>query len=176
MQLTYFATETAEASGLGALGVSPKAFLIQLLTFIFVFLLLKKFAFDRIGKTLELRRKTIDDGVRLGQKLEKEREKLDDEVAEVMRQARHDADKIIATAHKEAREIMREADKSGQKKAEAMIADAHERIEEDKKQAKKQLEKDIVGLVSEATETIVHEKVDAKKDAELIDKALRGRK
>ena len=40
MQLTYFATETAEASGLGALGVSPKAFLIQLLTFIFVFLLL----------------------------------------------------------------------------------------------------------------------------------------
>lgn len=57
-----------------------------------------------------------------------------------------------------------------------MVDDAHDRIEEDKKQAKRSLEKDIVGLVSEATETIVHEKVDSKKDAELIDKAIKGRK
>lgn len=176
MQFTFFAAESSEATGLGALGVSFQAFLIQLITFVLVFLLLKKFAFDRIGKTLEERRKTIDDGVRLGQKLEKEREKLDEEVAKVLREARHDADKIIATAHKEAREIQREAEKSGQKKVEAMVDDAHDRIEEDKKQAKRSLEKDIVGLVSEATETIVHEKVDSKKDAELIDKAIKGRK
>ncbi len=177
MYITYFASEAAEqASGLEALGVSPQKFLIQLITFVFVFLILKRFAFDRIGKMLELRRKTIDDGVRLGQKLEKEKENLDKKVAEVVRDARHEADRIIANAHKESREVLRDAEKAPQRKGDAMIADAQTRIEEEQRQAKRKLEKDIVGLVSEATETIVHEKVDAKKDAELIDKAIRGRK
>lgn len=176
MLLSFFASETAEKSGLGALGVSASAFIIQLITFIFVFLLLKKFAFDRVSTMLEKRRKTIDDGVRLGQKLEKEREKLDQEVDKVMREARHEADKIIATGHKEAREVLRDAEKSAQRKADAMFVDAQARIDEESRQAKRKLEKDIVGLVSEATETIVHEKVDTKKDAELIDKALKGRK
>lgn len=176
MLLSFFAAETAEkASGLGALGVSFSAFVIQLITFVFVFLILKRFAFDRIGAVLEKRRKTIDDGVRLGQKLEKEREKLDKEVAKVMKEARHEADRIIANGHKEAREVLREAEKAAQRKTDAMVTDAQARIDEDHRQAKQKLEKDIVGLVSEATEVIVNEKVDPKKDAELIDKALKKR-
>lgn len=177
MLTSFFAAESAEqASGLGALGVSLSAFVIQLVTFVFVFLILKRFAFDKIGAMLEKRRKTIDDGVRLGQKLEKEREKLDQEVAKVMKEARHEADRIIANGHKEAREVLRDAEKAAQRKTDAMLADAQARIEEDHRQAKQKLEKDIVGLVSEATEAIVNEKVDPKKDAELIDKALKKRK
>ncbi|MCA9333262.1 F0F1 ATP synthase subunit B [Candidatus Saccharibacteria bacterium] len=176
MNIIYFASESAEASGLGALGVSFSAFLIQLLTFILVFMILKKFVFDRVGKLLEQRRKVIDDGVRMGLRMEKEKAKLDDDVKKALREARQEADRIIANANKEAREILRESEKTAQRKTEAMIADVEARIEEDKKQALKKLEKDIVGLVSEATETIVHEKVDPKKDAELIDKAIRGKK
>lgn len=172
----YFA-ETASSSGspLEALGVNGGAFLIQLVTFLFVFLILKKFAFTPIVKMLEERRKTIDDGVRMGVKMEKEKAKLDEDVKQVIREARLEADKIIATGHKEAREIARESEKAAQRKGDAMIADAQARIEEEKHQAKRKLEKEIVGLVSEATETIVHEKVDSKKDAELINKAIKGR-
>jgi F-type H+-transporting ATPase subunit b len=173
--LTLFAAEEG-ATGLGALGVSLQAFFIQLVTFVFVFLVLKRFAVGPIIALLEKRRKTIDDGVKMGLKLEKEREKLDKEIAQAMRDARHEADRIIANSHKEAREILREAEKSAQRKTDAMLTDAQARIEEESRQAKRSLEKDIVGLVSEATETIVGEKVDAKKDAALIDKALKGRR
>jgi F-type H+-transporting ATPase subunit b len=168
--------EEATGSGISALGISPSAFLIQLISFVFVFLLLKKFAFGPIIKLLAERRKVIDDGVRMGLRMEKEKAKLDTDVAKAMSEARHEADKIILLAQKEAREITREAEKLGQRKADAMIADAQARLEEEARQAKKNLEKDIVGLVSEATEAIVGEKVDAKKDAEIIDKALKGRK
>lgn len=173
-----FASEAAAEGGspLAALGVNFKSFLFQLITFLLVFLLLKRYAFTPITKLLHERRKVIDDGVRMGLKMEKEKAKMDEDVKQVMREARVDADKVIATAHKEAREILREAEKSAQKKTDAMVADAQARIEEEQHQAKKKLEKDIVGLVSEATETIVHEKVDPKKDADLIDKAIRGRK
>lgn len=158
------------------LGLSASAFVIQLVTFIFVFALLKKFAFNRIVKMLDERHKTIDDGVRMGMRMEAEKAKLDDEVAKVLRDARHEADEIIAAAHKDSREVLREAEKSGQRKAEAIIAEAEVRIEEDAKHARDKLEKELVGLVSEATETIVGEKVDAKRDADIVAKAMKGRK
>ena len=163
------------SSGIGALGISLSAFIIQLLTFVFVFLLLKKFAFKPIIKLLNDRRKVIDDGVKMGEKLAKEQAKFDVKLAEVMSKAREEADHIIATGHKEAREVVREAEKTAQRKADSILADAEVRINEESERAKRALEKDIVGLVSEATEAIVGEKVDPKKDAEIIDKILRSR-
>ncbi len=175
MILSLFAEE-ATSSGIGALGVNLGSFIIQLLTFFIVFMLLKKFAFKPLVRLLDERRRVIDDGVKLGQKLEKERQKLDEEVIKVMRDARSEADHIISNGQKEAREIIREAEKTGQHKVDTMLIDAEARIAEESEQAKHRLEKEIVGLVSEATEAIVEEKVDTKKDAALIDKALKGRK
>ena len=174
-----FAAEAAhaeEATGLGALGVSLESFIIQLITFVLVFLLLKRFAFAPIGRMLEKRRQTIDDGVRLGQKLERQKDKMDQEAAKITREARHEADRIISNANKEAREIIRDAEKAANRKADTMISDAEARIHEETQQAKQKLEKEIVSIVSEATEAIVGEKVDPKKDAEIIEKVIRKRK
>lgn len=170
------AEEAAEPTGIAALHISFSAFLIQLISFIIVFALLKKFAFKPIVKLLEERRKTIEDGVKMGQRMEKERAKLDSEVTKVMRDARTEADKIIGNGQKEAREIIREAEKAGSRKVDTMMADAEARIAEETEQSKRKLEKEIVELVSDATEAIVEEKVDSAKDAKLIDKAMKGRK
>src|SRR5689334_5441695 len=89
------------SSGIGALGISVSAFVIQLLTFVLVFLLLKKFAFKPVIKLLEDRRKVIEDGVKMGEKLAKEQAKFDAKLAETMSKAREEADHIIATGHKE---------------------------------------------------------------------------
>jgi len=163
------------SSGIGALGISLSAFIIQLLTFVLVFLLLKKYAFTPVIKLLQDRRKVIDDGVKMGEKLAKEQAKFDAKLAAEMSKAREEADHIIATGHKEAREIAREAEKSAQRKADHILAEAEVRINEESERAKRALEKDIVGLVSEATEAIVGEKIDPKKDAATIDKILRSR-
>ncbi len=173
-----FAAEDAHetASGIGALGISPSAFIIQLLTFVLVFALLKRFAFGPIVQKLEERRKVIDEGVKAGQTLAKEKAKLDEDVVQVMRDARVEADKIIATGHKEAREIIRDAEKGAERKVDTMMKDAEARISEESDQARRKLEKEIINLVSEATEAVVGEKVDLSKDAELIDKVLKGRK
>lgn len=169
-------TEGAEkASGAEALGISLSALLIQLITFVIVFLILNKFAFKPIVKKLEERRLVIEDGVKMGLQLEKEKKAQDAEIAKITRDAHHEADKIIATGHKEARDVMRETEKTTARKVETMLADAEARIEEESEQARKSLEKDIIGLVSEATEALVGEKVDPKKDAELIDKILKDR-
>jgi F-type H+-transporting ATPase subunit b len=176
----FFAAEAGhgaeKATGLAALGVSGGILLTQLITFVLVFLLLKRFAIKPIGEMLEKRRQTIEDGVKLGIKLEKERDRMNEEIAKTTREARHEADRIIAAAHKDAREVIREAEKAAQRKTDAMLSDAEARIHEESQSAKRKLEKDIVGLVSEATEAIVEEKVDSAKDAKLIDKVLKRSK
>jgi len=180
MLYTLLAAEAAEhadsGSPLAALGVDGKSLLFQLITFVLVFLILKKFAFKPITKMLAERRKVIADGILLGEQMEKEKANLDAKSETVIRDARHEADKIIAIAHKESRELIQNAEKDAKVKVEAIIKDADAKIGEDADRARRAVEKDIVGLVSEATEAVVHEKVDAKKDSEVIDKVLKDRK
>lgn len=164
------------ASGLNALGVNGGDFLIQIISFIIVFLILKRFAFKPILKIMSDRKKLIEDGVTLGEQMKKKTVELEDEIAKKLHDARSDADKIISSAQLEARELVIAAEENAKAKVDQISADAQEKIKRDTSNARKQLEGELIGLISEATEAIIDEKVDAKKDAELIDKALRQRK
>lgn len=168
-----FGAEAAEG-GIVALGVDFKALILQIITFVIVFLLLKKYALDKIVAALEERRTTINQGVLLGQKMIDEKERLDEQVEKVLHKARLEADKIIAAGHKEAGEMLKQAESEASRKTDAMIADAHARIEDDITRAKRALEKEMLSLVSEATEVIIDEKLDKTKDSRLIDRLLHG--
>jgi F-type H+-transporting ATPase subunit b len=169
--ITQFGAE--QTSGLGALGVDGKAFLIQLITFILAFLVLKRFAFKPILKVLKERQDTIDKGVKLGEQMQKDKAEMDEKVADALHKARREADKIIADAESSGRQSIQAAEDTARAKAEDMVNQASARIKQDTAIAKKRLEKDLAGLVSEATEAILQEKIDAKKDSALIDRAIK---
>jgi F-type H+-transporting ATPase subunit b len=169
-------TQFGESSdGIGALGVSGQAFLIQLLTFVVVFLILRKYAFKPIVKVMEQRRELIESGVQLGEDMRKERAELDARVERELQDARKKADGIISDSQTTARQITADAETKANAKADVILKEAEGRIQQDTARARKQLEKELVGLISEATEAIIDEKVDAKKDAALLDQALKGR-
>jgi F-type H+-transporting ATPase subunit b len=163
------------SSGIGALGVDGKAFLIQLITFVLAFLILQRYAFKPILKIMKDRRQTIDSGVTLGEQLKKEQAELEKKVAAALHAARQEADGIIGNAQDTGKQVVREAEDKARDKAAGIVADAESRIVQETARARKQLEKEIVGLVSDATEAIIDEKIDAKKDASLIDRALKER-
>jgi F-type H+-transporting ATPase subunit b len=171
---THFA-EAQSSSGLGALGVDGTAFVIQLITFVLAFLVLKRFAFKPIIKVLRERRETIENGVKLGEKMKQEEAKLAAKVDEIMHEARKEADSIIATAQDSGRQSVREAEEKARVKAEGILTEAQSRIAQETARARKRLEQEVVGLVSDATEAIIDEKLDAKKDAALIERALKER-
>jgi F-type H+-transporting ATPase subunit b len=164
------------SSGLGALGVDGKAFVIQLITFVLAFFVLKRYAFKPITKMLDERHKTIDEGVLLGEKMKQDEAKLQAQIAEELAKARTAADAVIAEAHDAARDTVREAEDKARDKAAGILKDAEERIVTDTARARKKLEGELVGLISDATEAIIGEKVDAKKDAQLIERALQEQK
>jgi F-type H+-transporting ATPase subunit b len=167
---TFGAAESPQ--GIAALGIDPLAILAQAGTFLVLFFIIKKFALDKIVSTLEERRKTIDDGVRLGREMEAEKERLSDEISQELHKARAEADDIIAQSREEAGVIVREAQEAALRKTEAMLEDAHAKIEEDILKARVGLQKEIMELVADATAVIAEEKIDAKKDATMIERAL----
>lgn len=170
--ITQFAADSANS---GILGLDVHEFVVQLITFILAILALMKFAVGPINKMLDARRETIEKGVSLGEKMQKDQAEMEAKVAAALRDAREQADKIIADAAEHGRQAIVEAEAKAKEKAEAIVASGQERVEQDIKEARTKLEKELSGLVAEATEAVIGEKVDAKKDAALIDKALRGR-
>lgn len=178
LQLIHFtyAADSSSSSGLGALGIDGKAFIIQLVTFLLAFLVLKRWAFGPIVKIMEQRRKTIEEGVSLGEQMKKEKAALEVKVEETIAKARTEADGILAEANDAARQTVREAEEKAQQKAAIIIKEGEERASAEMVRARKKLENQIVGWVSDATEAIIGEKVDAAKDATIIDRALKEQK
>jgi F-type H+-transporting ATPase subunit b len=164
------------SSGIGALGFNGKDFLIQLITFVLAFLILKRYAFGPIIKLLDDRRKTIELGVRLTEDMKKEKAALDEKIEKILHDTRQKADGIIADAQDSARQAIAEAEDKAKEKAAGIVASAEDKIAQDTAQARKNLEKELVGLISEVTEAVIDEKVDSAKDTQLIERALKEQK
>lgn len=169
-QLTQFADSS---SGLGSLGIDGKAFIIQLVTFVLAYLVLRHWAFGPILKIMRERRNTIENGVKLGEKMKQEEAEAEVKIEKKLHEARAKADEILAGARDTSKQMVADAENDARAKAQGILDAAGERIEQETTQARRQLEKELVGLVSEVTGAVLEEKVDAKKDAALIERALK---
>lgn len=164
------------SSGLGTLGFSTSAFIIQLITFVLAFWVIKKFAVTPIVKMLNERRKAIEDGVLLGEKLRKEALDMEEKVSNDLSAARNKADEIIDEAKEAAKSAVKAGEEDAIKKADSIIEDARNKTKQEIETAKLKLESEIANLVVDATEVLTREKIDFKKDASLIDQAIKEAK
>lgn len=170
--MSYYFAATDDLQGIGALGLDPWAILAQGVTFLVLFLIIKRFALEKIVDMLDQRHDKIDSGVRLGMKMEKEFEKLQHTVEEKMQQARRDADKVIDEANQESSSIIKTAEEKATHKVEQMLADAEAKVASDMERAKREMRKELVTLVAEATEAVLDEKLDREKDMKLIERSI----
>lgn len=168
--LTQFGAETA--GGLGALGINLQGFLFQLITFVLVLLLLRKYVYGRLVDTLEARRKAVVESLDNAKEAAAELEKTNQKTAELLKEARKEAGDILATAQKEAAAVVEEAEQKASKRADHLLEQAEARIHTDIAAAKANLQHELVGLVTAATEKVLRQKLDAKADNALVKKAL----
>lgn len=172
--LAQFATEAVEEkSGLAVLGIDPKAILLQAGTFLLLFLIIRKYALQRIINTLESRRRTIEEGLTNAEKLQRMVEKTAEEQEKILAKTRLEADKILEKAQQEAGVIVKESEELAELRAAKLLDETRARIEQEVVQAKAALKKEMLQLVANAAELILEEKLDPKKDSALIERALR---
>lgn len=170
--ISSFAAESAAPSGISALGLNLKAFIFQLITFVIVLLLLRKFVFSKIAATLESRRKTLEDSLEQARKTAEALASAEAKAADLLKEARAQADQALGDATKQAQGVISAAETSGAEKAKRIVEDAEKHLALERDKLRDELKDELVDLVAAATEKVAGQKLDGKSDEDLIKRSL----
>jgi F-type H+-transporting ATPase subunit b len=158
----------------GSFLVSPALGLMiwTLALFLFTMWVLSKVAFPRIQEALDKRAKTIADSIESAQRSKEESEKLLAEYRARLKEAREQADDIIARSRKAAETAKAEAAKEGKDKREELVAAARRDIEAETRRSLEKIRSEVADLTVLATEKVTRKSLDASDQKRLIEEAL----
>jgi len=155
--------------------VSPALGLMiwTLLLFGLTLYVLSKVALPRIGEALEKRANAIRDSIDAAEKQRAEADKLLQEYRERLKEAREQADDIVARSRKAAEAAEAEAVAQGKDKREELVAAARRDIDLETKRSLDRIRKEVADLTVLATEKVTRKTLDADDHKRLIEDALK---
>lgn len=178
--LAQFAAETSEAAGhseesaegLATFGVDPVMIAVQSGTFLILFILIRRYAFDKIVDILRERREAIEESLKNADRIAEREASTKEEAERQIAKARGRADEIIAQANEEAGTIVANAEAEAEKRANNIVERAEKQAQSRYDELHSQLKAELAGLVSQATEFVVTEKMTGADDEKLVKKAI----
>lgn len=145
----------------------------QLVNFGIVLLILYRFTYRPILKTLNDRTRKIEKGIRDADAAKKKLEAVAEKEKDVLVAARKEAQEIIARAEKTAEKDAERIVIAAKDQTEKLLLDAQKTIEQEKDKVLGEVKADIAELVVAAAEKIVAEKMNANRERELIEQAIK---
>lgn len=156
------------------IGLNPWTALFMLCNLVLVFLVFKKFLFKPVQKMIDDRQKEIDDLYAEGEQKRLEAEKLHEDYAAQLANARVETQKMLRDANTEAsqqrEEILREAKADAAALKEKAAAD----IALEKKKARNDVKDEIGSMAIEIAEKVVGKELNAKDQSALIEDFIRS--
>jgi len=168
----------AQAEGAGDEGgsflVSPALGLMiwTLALFGFTMWVLSKVALPRIGEALEKRANAIRESIEAAERQRQEADQLLNEYRERLKEAREQAEDIVARARKAAEAAAAEAVSEGKEKREELVAAARRDIETETRRSLERIRKEVADLTVLATEKVTRKALDSEDHKRLIEEAL----
>jgi F-type H+-transporting ATPase subunit b len=144
-----------------------------LLLFGLTLYVLSKVALPRIGEALEKRANAIRDSIDAAEKQRQDADRLLQEYRERLKEAREQADDIVARARKAAEAAEAEATAAGREKREELVAAARRDIEMETRRSLERIRKEVADLTVLATEKVTRKTLDDDDHRRLIDEALK---
>lgn len=153
-------------------GIDWKLFLAQVLNFIVLLYLLKRFAYKPILKILENRTKKIEKGLKDADNSHKKLVEITEKERAVLMKARKQAQEIIARAEEIAVKNKEEIIVAAKEQSEKILKDTGREIEENRKKMIQEMRQELGELISMVSEKIARVSLDKKQHQNLIDKAI----
>ena len=172
--LTQFAVaETAEKADLfGSIGIDWRMLVLQLIAFLILLAILKKWVYPPLVAMLDKREKELRASAEAAREASQAAADAEAKTAALLKEARAEASDIVATAREEATATVEAAGTKAIEKADAIVAAARHDIAKEVESARKALHNETLELVATASSVVLGEKVDAKTNAKLIEKSL----
>jgi F-type H+-transporting ATPase subunit b len=158
----------------GSFLVSPSGGLMiwTLLVFGASMFILWKLAFPRIAEALDKRQRMIEDSIDSANKIKAEAAELLEEYRTRLKDARTQAEEILARARKAGDETEREALEHARLRREELLQQARRDIEAEERKALQDVRKEIASLTVLATEKVTRKTLTPEDQQRLVDEAL----
>ena len=135
-------------------GIAWPKFLAQVLIFIAVYMILKKYAFGPILAMLEQRRQRIADGEAKLEKINRDAAEAKQTVQALLDKAEADAARVVKEADEAAKALQERRQQDAVASANTIISKAREAAELEKEQLMAQLKREFGRMVSDATSRV----------------------
>jgi len=167
------ATEGGEEEG-GAFLVTPELGLMiwTVLAFVFTMVVLSKVAFPKIREALEKRAEAINSDLDAAAKQRAEADELLEEYRARLKEAREQAEDIVARAKKSGESQKADLTDEGRAKREELLAAAKKDIEAETRRSLEQIRKEIADLTVLATERVTRKSLSDDDQKRLVEEAL----
>lgn len=154
-------------------GIDPFLLGAQIVNFLIIFFILKKFAFKPILGILKSREKTIKDGLKDAEEGHKLLEEAIEKEKSILKNAQLNAEQILSDAKNQASEIIKKAEDKAKVQAEEILKDADAKIDQEYKETEKKLAMKISQIAVEFLEKSLKNVFGNDKQQELMKIALR---
>jgi len=140
--------------------------------FLFTMWVLRKLAFPRIQEALDKRANAIRENIEAAERQRKETDELLNEYRQRLKEAREQADDIVARARKASETAKSEAAAEGKAKREELVAAARRDIEAETRRSLDRIRKEVADLTVIATEKVTRKTLSEEDQRKLVEEAL----
>ena len=154
-------------------GVTKELFISQLIAFLVVAFLLKKFAYQPVLTMLEERRQRIAEGMENAEKIKEELASTEVARKKILEEANVTANKLIEEARAAAAQVQEKESQKAVAQAEQIITQAREASSADHARMLAELKQEIGGLVVKTTAQVVGKVLTPEDQKRLVDEANR---
>ncbi len=140
----------------------------QIVNFLILLWILAKFAYKPLLKAMDDRRMRIVKDMDNAENARKDAEALKQQYAEKMKEARKEANNIIARANAQAQQLHDETLAKAQKEREEILASGRERVEAERKKALLEVREQVIALSTEIAGRVLEQKLASQADHDLV--------
>ncbi len=162
----------AVLEALKSLGFDWHVALANLVNFLIIFYILKRFFFGSISKVLTDRKEKIEKGLSDAKEAALALEEADKRKSEILIEAREKASLVLSQTETKANKLSETLQAEAKQKAEAILEGVNQRESAIKAENEQQLNRRIPELAAKAVESILMEKMSPEENKKFINKLL----
>ena len=143
---------------LSKIGFDWKLAIANLVNFLVIFWVLKKFAFEKIEAIIDERKKRVEEGLQNAKKAEEDVAQAEERKREIALEAKREGHEIVAKAHKNAEMILKHAQEEAFKERSDILTQAQRKIESEKKEMEAAVRETSAELVVVGVKKVLEDK------------------
>ncbi|VAW92869.1 ATP synthase F0 sector subunit b [hydrothermal vent metagenome] len=140
----------------------------QMIAFGLLIWFVNKYMWDPLSGIMEARQKRIADGLAAAEKGKHEKELAEKRATELLKEAKDQAQEIVAQGQKRASELVEEAKDTARAEGDRIVAAANAELEREVNQAKEALRTQVAAIAVAGAEKVLKREIDAKAHKDLL--------